>query len=70
MYNNDPSMELKNTEEPLLENINYWKEVHNEISEILKNLRGIILLTHNSIEFTDIVDFLNSELYTTYWFAI
>ena len=39
--------------------INYWKEIHNEIIDILKNLSGIVLLTHNSIEFTEIVDILN-----------
>ncbi len=39
--------------------INYWKEIRNEISDILKDLKGIILLTHNSMEFTDIVDILN-----------
>ncbi|MBU0497605.1 MAG: hypothetical protein KKC68_08255 [Candidatus Thermoplasmatota archaeon] len=39
--------------------INYWKEVHNDISTILKDIRGIVLITHNSIEFTDIIDILN-----------
>ena len=58
MSNDYYSVESKNTDETLLENINYWKEVHKEIDDILKNLRGLILLTHNSIEFTDIVDFL------------
>ncbi len=38
---------------------NYWKEIQNEIPHLLKNLNGIILVTHNSIEFMDIIDFLN-----------
>lgn len=59
MYNNTRSMKWKNTDETLVENINYWKEVHKEIPEILKDLKGIILLMHNSIEFIDIVDILN-----------
>ena len=60
MSNNNShySTESKSTDEVLLENINYWKEVHKEIDTILKDIRGLILLTHNSIEFTDIVDFL------------
>jgi len=59
MYNNNYSMKSRNTEETLMENINYWKEVHKEIDDILKNLRGLVLLTHSSMEFVDIVDFLN-----------
>ena len=60
MYNNTSSIERKTTEETLLENINYWKEAHKEIHEILQDFKGIMLLTHNSIEFTDIVDFLRN----------
>jgi len=40
-------------------NINYWKEIDKELSDILKDLSGIVLLSHNSIEFPDILDFLN-----------
>ena len=40
-------------------NINYWKEIHKDISATLKDLSGIVLLTHNSIEFTDIIDIIN-----------
>lgn len=40
-------------------NINYWKEIEDELPDILKNLNGVIMLTHNSIEFTNIMDFLN-----------
>ena len=60
MHDANRSIEKKNKmEEALLENINYWKEAHKEIHEILQDFRGIMLLTHNSMEFTDIVDFLN-----------
>lgn len=40
-------------------NINYWKEIHREFPEILNNIKGIVLLAHDSIEFTDIIDILN-----------
>lgn len=40
-------------------NINYCKEIHSDISSILEEIRGIILITHNSIEFTDVIDILN-----------
>lgn len=53
------SLEKKTAEDTLLEYTNYWKEAHKEIHEILQDFKGIMLLTHNSIEFTDIVDFLN-----------
>ena len=39
--------------------INYWKEIDKELSDTLKDLNGIVLLSHNSIEFSDIIDFLN-----------
>jgi hypothetical protein len=38
---------------------NYWKEIQNEIPHILKKLNGVVLVTHNSIEFIDIIDFLD-----------
>ena len=38
---------------------NCWKEIQNEIPDILEELSGIVLLTHNSLEFTNIIDFLN-----------
>jgi hypothetical protein len=41
------------------EAINYWKEIQNEIPNTLADLSGIVLLTHNSAEFTNIIDFLN-----------
>ena len=37
---------------------NYWKEIHKEISEELKNISGIVIITHNSIEFKDILEIL------------
>lgn len=45
--------------EKIPKNINYWKEVNKELNNILKNLSGVVLLTHNSIEFTNIIDILN-----------
>lgn len=40
-------------------NINFWKEIHREISDTLSDMKGVVLLAHNSIEFTDILDLLN-----------
>jgi len=40
--------------------VNYWKEVRKEINTTLESLHGLILLTHNSIEFSDLIDFLNN----------
>ncbi|DAC73073.1 MAG TPA: hypothetical protein DSN98_01905 [Thermoplasmata archaeon] len=40
--------------------INYWKEIRKEISITFESLHGLILLTHNSIEFSDLVDFLKN----------
>ena len=40
--------------------INWWKETHNEIEEELKSLKGTVLLMHNSIEFIDVIDIINS----------
>lgn len=39
--------------------VNYWKELRKEIKETIGSLHGLILLTHNSADFSDIVDFLN-----------
>lgn len=58
MCSNNISLEHKTIDDEII-NINYWKEIHKEISELLKNLRGIVIVTHNSIEFTEIVDLLN-----------
>jgi len=40
-------------------NINYWKEIDKNIDDVLRNLNGIVLLLHNSVEFLHIIDFLN-----------
>jgi len=37
--------------------INYWKSIQNELDEVLKNLQGIILILHDSMEFTQFIDF-------------
>ena len=39
--------------------VNYWKEMRKELHNTVNNLHGLVLLTHNSVEFSDIVDFLN-----------
>lgn len=52
------SLEHKTSEDEVI-SINYWKEIQKEISEILKNLYGIVIVTHNSIEFTEIIGLLN-----------
>ena len=38
---------------------NYWKEMRKDINETVENIRGIVLLTHNSVDFSDVIDFLN-----------
>ena len=66
MENINTTLQRKTSEDVI--SINYWKEIHKEITGILKNLSGIILLTHNSIEFTDIIDIINktkSDHFTT-----
>ena len=39
--------------------VNYWKEMRKELHNTVNNLHGLVLLTHNSVEFSDIIDFLN-----------
>jgi len=39
--------------------VNFWKEMHKEIRKTIKNIHGLVLLIHNSVDFSDIVDFLN-----------
>ena len=41
-------------------NINYWKEIEKNISDELKDLSGVVLITHNSVEFTDLIDFFQN----------
>ena len=38
--------------------ISYWRSIHNEKDEVLKNLQGIVLVLHNSMEFTHCIDLL------------
>lgn len=46
-------------EELMIVQVNYWKEIRKEINRTFESLHGLVLLTHNSIEFSDIIDFLN-----------
>lgn len=57
-------LEVDRVEEPIIDKtevaqVNYWKEIKKEINETINEMRGLVLVTHNSIEFSDIVDFLN-----------
>src|SRR4030042_3191210 len=47
-------------EELMIVQVNYWKEIRKEINKTFESLHGLVLLTHNSIEFSDIIDFLNN----------
>ena len=33
--------------------VNFWKEMHKEIRTTIKNIHGLVLLTHNSVDFSD-----------------
>jgi len=46
-------------EELMVVQVNYWKEIRKEINRTFESLHGLVLLTHNSIEFSDIIGFLN-----------
>jgi hypothetical protein len=37
----------------------YWRSMHNEVDEELKNIQGIVLAFHNSMEFIQCIDFFN-----------
>ncbi|MEF8848967.1 MAG: hypothetical protein V5A68_07540 [Candidatus Thermoplasmatota archaeon] len=39
--------------------VNYWKRLRKDFDNIVGNLHGIAIVIHNSIDFKDIVDFLN-----------
>jgi hypothetical protein len=47
-------------EEHKVVQVNYWKEIRKELNETFEHLHGLVLLTHNSIEFSDLVDFLKN----------
>lgn len=40
--------------------VNYWKEIEKNLHDELKNLQGTVLLTHNSAEFVEIINFLKN----------
>lgn len=52
------SLEEKNLEDERIIT-NYWREIHSEMSKILKELSGLVIITHNSIEFVDILELLS-----------
>ena len=39
--------------------VNYWKKMLKETNDVIDKLHGVVLLIHNSVEFADIIDFLN-----------
>ena len=39
--------------------VHYWKKMMKETHEVVGKLHGVVLLIHNSVEFSDIIDFLN-----------
>lgn len=39
--------------------VNYWKKMLKETKEVVGKLHGVVLLIHNSVEFSDIINFLN-----------
>ncbi len=41
----------------LTNNINYWKEIECNLSEEFKELKDLTLITYNSLEFIDIINF-------------
>jgi hypothetical protein len=47
-------------EELQVTQVNYWKEIRKEIDITFKSLRGVVLLTHNSVELSDLIDFLKN----------
>ena len=40
--------------------INYWKEVEKNINSELLDLKGTVLVMHNSVEFVDLLDFIKN----------
>ena len=47
-------------EEDQVVQINYWIEIRKEINKTFDSLHGLVLLTHNSIEFSDLIEFLKN----------
>jgi hypothetical protein len=58
MDNYTRPLEEKNLEDEFVIT-NYWMEIHLGISKILKELSGLVIITHNSIEFVDILEILS-----------
>ncbi len=47
-------------EEVKVVQVNYWKEMRKELNKTFESFHGLVLLTHNSIEFSDLIDFLKN----------
>ena len=45
--------------EQKIAHVNYWKKMLKETNEVIGNLHGLVLIIHNSVNFSDIVNFLN-----------
>ena len=60
--------------EEVIVQINYWKEMRKELNKTMSQLSGIVLLTHNSVDFSGIIDFLNlvrkDEMLTTLYISL
>jgi hypothetical protein len=39
--------------------VNYWKRIMKDANEVIGNLHGLVLLLHNSVELSDIINFIN-----------
>ncbi len=46
-------------QETINDDKNYWMEINKELSNITNSLNGLVLISHNSMDFTEIVNFLN-----------
>jgi hypothetical protein len=59
MSDTETSVKAIITEEKNVVQVNYWKEIKKEINEEINSMHGLVLVTHNSVEFSDVVDFFN-----------
>jgi len=55
MSDEDAVLVDKEGEDGEVLNINYWKIVNNEISNVFEKIHGLVLITHNSMDFTDML---------------
>lgn len=46
------------TDEKTLQ-VNYWKKIRKDFNEVVGRLHGVVLLIHNNVELSQIIDFLN-----------